>query len=145
MNLKFISIVVLIVGLAAIGVFQATRQTSSPVKLPSALISEANAVSRVRVAGRVAPDSVDYSVQPEVILKFRINDPGKAPTSGDAPALAVTYRGVKPDMFTAGRDVIIDGNFDGKVLTATSLLTQCPSKYEAPKPGAKQKPTEGAS
>ena len=37
-------------------------------------------------------------------------------------------------MFTAGRDVIIDGEYKDGVLQAQKLLTQCPSKYEPPSP-----------
>ena len=47
-------------------------------------------------------------------------------------AIPVTYKKLKPDMFAAGRDVIIDGNFINGKVEALNLLTQCPSKYEPP-------------
>jgi cytochrome c-type biogenesis protein CcmE len=53
----------------------------------------------------------------------------------DAAPVRVLYRNTKPDMFAPGRDVIIDGSFDGEKLVASRLLTQCPSKYEPAEPG----------
>ncbi len=85
---------------------------------------------RVRVAGRVADGEVNYAVQPAFKLDFQIKDPdGKSPV-----ILPVSYAGIKPDMFAVGRDVIIDGEFIDGVLIAKQLLTQCPSKYQPPKP-----------
>jgi cytochrome c-type biogenesis protein CcmE len=74
---------------------------------------------------------IDYKVEPAIELKFSIEDPGNKPDKR-AGVVPVVYAGIKPDMFAPGRDVIIDGDFDGSVLTATKLLTQCPSKYEPP-------------
>lgn len=87
-------------------------------------------MKRVRVAGRVADGDVQYEVQPSFKLDFKIKDPdGKSEV-----ILPVSYAGIKPDMFAVGRDVIIDGEYLNGVLVAQQLLTQCPSKYEAPKP-----------
>jgi cytochrome c-type biogenesis protein CcmE len=104
------------------------------VLLPSALAAEPvdAIVTRIRVAGRVSADPIEYVVAPRFELKFAVLDPGSKATGPGV--LRVVYRGVKPDMFAPGRDVIMDGNFSGGVLEATKLLTQCPSKYEAPKP-----------
>ena len=79
---------------------------------------------------------IDYSVDPAFVLKFSIVNPGKADTTNEfaARAVPVVYQGIRPDMFTVGRDVIIDGEYTGGVLQASKLLTQCPSKYEPPSP-----------
>ena len=44
----------------------------------------------------------------------------------------VAYTGILPDMFAEGRDVIVEGTYarDGS-FHARTLLTACPSKYEA--------------
>ena len=44
------------------------------------------------------------------------------------------YKGVKPDMFQTGVDVIVEGRIghDG-VLAASVLMTSCPSKYQEEK------------
>jgi cytochrome c-type biogenesis protein CcmE len=54
---------------------------------------------------------------------------------GDGQArIPVHYKGVKPDMFQTGVDVIVEGRIghDG-VLVASTLMTSCPSKYQEEK------------
>jgi cytochrome c-type biogenesis protein CcmE len=48
--------------------------------------------------------------------------------------LPVQYKGVKPDMFQTGVDVIVEGRLgaDG-VFAASVLMTSCPSKYQEEK------------
>jgi cytochrome c-type biogenesis protein CcmE len=134
MNRVFFSLLFVAFVVGGLLVFQASRVGTSDVLLPSALAAEpeGSVVSRIRVAGRVSSDPIDYAVQPAFELKFTVLDPGTKELG--VGGLPVVYRGVKPDMFAPGRDVIMDGNFSGGVLEATKLLTQCPSKYEAPKP-----------
>ena len=45
--------------------------------------------------------------------------------------LAVRYNGILPDMFAEGRDVIVEGRVTDRTFHAETLLTTCPSKYEA--------------
>lgn len=123
---------------------QANDTGTSTVILPSKLFAGSNNpgdLKRIRVAGRVAADEISYQVQPSIELRFRLQDPAPkkseqntlSPESFSAgPSIPVFYAGIKPDMFAAGRDVIIDGDFVGGVLVASKLLTQCPSKYEPP-------------
>lgn len=132
MNSKFITIVMAFIIVGGLMVFQATRSGASPVLLPSEILQRGADASypRVRVAGRVTVHDVDYQTSPKAQLKFRVEDPAH-PEHGSIP---VVYNNLRPDMFTSGRDVIIDGEFSGGVLQASSLLTQCPSKYEPPSP-----------
>jgi cytochrome c-type biogenesis protein CcmE len=55
--------------------------------------------------------------------------------------LKVVYEGVTPDMFAGGREVVVEGTLtnDG-VFHANTLLTSCPSKYEAEKEAGKTHP-----
>jgi len=47
----------------------------------------------------------------------------------------VAYPGIKPAMFAEGREVIVEGNVEsGGVFHADTLMTKCPSKYEAEQP-----------
>ncbi|MFO0415714.1 MAG: cytochrome c maturation protein CcmE [Pseudomonadota bacterium] len=130
----FISLVAFFIILGGVLVYQATRGTSSLVLSPSELISSAHAkdLARVRVGGRVV-DPIEYQTEPSFILRFSVVDP-----KGGERAVPVEYRGLKPDMFQAGRDVLIDGDFKGGALIAAKLQTQCPSKYEPAMPGAEQ-------
>lgn len=107
---------------------------------------------------------ISYITEPRAELRFSIIDPPPkisvtgvgaeahaqaeyAPTAPSAlpvaevnlaeaqlPKVPVLYQGLRPDMFSAGRDVIIDGEYRDGVVIASTLLTQCPSKYEAPSP-----------
>lgn len=100
------------------------------VFLPSQLAAEepGELLARVRVAGRVADLPIEYSLQP-IELKFSIKDNNDEELSASVP---VVYHGLMPDMFSVGRDVIIDGTFSQGTVHAKTLMTQCPSKYEAP-------------
>ena len=134
MNRIFISLLIVIVAVAGLLLFQASKDGTSVVMRPSVLAaSPADAVlNRIRVVGRVASLPIDYQVEPEIKLTFSIHDPGPA----EGVTIPLVYRSLKPDMFAPGRDVIIDGEFQGGILTAQKLLTQCPSKYEPPLPVA---------
>ena len=52
---------------------------------------------------------------------------------GTAP-VPVAYRGVLPDMFAEGREVVVEGRYTDGKLAAKQIMTSCPSKYEPAKP-----------
>ena len=54
----------------------------------------------------------------------------------DTQPVAVAYHGILPDMFSEGREVVIEGRYQAPGLTARQIMTSCPSKYEAAKQGA---------
>ena len=58
-------------------------------------------------------------------------DVGFSMTDGQA-TLAIYYRGIIPDTFVDGADVVVEGRLqpDG-VFAAHTLLAKCPSKYES--------------
>jgi cytochrome c-type biogenesis protein CcmE len=93
---------------------------------------EALADEGIRIAGRVAMGSVDRRMTPDgEEINFRLGDfTGEAEMPETVP---VHFVGVTPDMFKSegGSDVIVEGKYrDGKIY-AQSVLTSCPSKYEA--------------
>ena len=138
MNKTFVSLIIAVVVIACLLVFQATKTTSSYVLLPSEVASDSQNKSRLRVAGRVADKEINYQTKPTAILSFYISDPpqegGESVRNNDTNVLKIVYKGLRPDMFAVGRDVIIDGEYKENTLYASSLLTQCPSKYEPPSP-----------
>lgn|SRR5262245_17052198 len=79
----------------------------------------------IRVAGKVTEDPINWDVR-NLSLAFVMGD-GQA-------RIPVRYKGVKPDMFQTGADVIVEGRMghDG-VLAASVLMTSCPSKYQEEK------------
>lgn len=128
----FLSLVIFFIVVGGILVYQATRGTSSLVLMPSELLAKAHAsdLPRIRVGGRVV-EPIEYQTEPVFLLRFSVRDP-----KGGDQIVPVEYRGLKPDMFQAGRDVLIDGDFRGGKIVAAKLQTQCPSKYEPAVPGA---------
>ena len=86
---------------------------------------EAVAGEGLRVSGQVGAKSIDWN--PATLdLKFRLVNPEQS------DGVLVAYNGVLPDMFADERDVIVEGVYgrDG-AFHARTLLTSCPSKYEA--------------
>jgi cytochrome c-type biogenesis protein CcmE len=132
MGKVFISLVIVFIVCGGALVYQATRGTSSLVLTPSEILSKGASrdLKRIRVGGRVV-DPITYQTEPQMILSFSVKNP-----AGGEGVVPVVYRGLKPDMFAAGRDVLIDGDYIGRSLQAAKLQTQCPSKYEPVVPGA---------
>ena len=85
---------------------------------------------RVRLHGKVAAEGFDTS---KALLVATFNLDG-----GTDKLLPVRYRGSVPDMFQAGRDVVVEGKRDAAgVFQADVLMTKCASKYEAESPHGK--------
>jgi cytochrome c-type biogenesis protein CcmE len=82
----------------------------------------------VRVSGTVAPGSI---ARDEVRLRFDVSDA--------AGRLPVVYGGIVPDIFSEEVEVVVEGRYgeDG-VFRATSLLTKCPSRFEAALEGRRE-------
>lgn len=137
MNKVFFSIIFVFVVLGGLAIFQATRTNSDTVMIPSQVAAEKSPekLLRLRVGGKVA-GVTSYTLEPKIELQFTVQDPGKegVPLDPSAVTIPVIYNSLKPDMFTVGRDVIIEGSYVNGVFRANKLLTQCPSKYEPPSP-----------
>lgn len=81
--------------------------------------------AQVRLAGRVAPGSVER-VEGRVV-GFRITD--------GATAFHVRYEGPLPDLFAEEREVLVEGRLDGGVLLAARVMTTHPTEYKEGPPG----------
>jgi cytochrome c-type biogenesis protein CcmE len=129
MNRRFHILLIVVAAAVVTLLFSATEQGTSESFEPSTLLQKQPAEgTRIRVVGKVV-EGIEYQVEPSIRLAFRIEDP-----TGTGPQVAVVYPNLKPDMFTPGRVVIVDGRWVQGKLEAYALLTQCPSKYEPPKP-----------
>jgi cytochrome c-type biogenesis protein CcmE len=81
------------------------------------------ATQRVRVHGRVGEQAPAARTQPAVLRFDLVGQTGKLP---------VVYRGVVPDMFKPGGEVVVEGTrSEAGDFLADRLLTKCASKYEA--------------
>jgi cytochrome c-type biogenesis protein CcmE len=132
MGKVFISLVIAFIVCGGALVYMATQDTSSLVLSPSEVLSKGSSrdLKRIRVGGRVV-EPITYQTEPQMVLSFSVKNP-----EGGEGVVPVVYRGLKPDMFAAGRDVLIDGDYIGGSIQAAKLQTQCPSKYEPAVPGA---------
>jgi cytochrome c-type biogenesis protein CcmE len=100
-----------------------TFSASTEARSPSQLLRDGTGSRSYELTGKVEPG---YH-RDGAVLVFRVRDrDGRA-------AVPVRYRGVVPDPFRAGREVIVtvrrDG--DGFVGKRDSLITKCPSKFRS--------------
>jgi cytochrome c-type biogenesis protein CcmE len=63
-------------------------------------------------------------------VRFRVQDQEDA-----SKTVQVLYRGVVPDTFQAGREIVVTGKMEGGTFVAKrdTLLTKCPSKFQTKK------------
>ena len=89
--------------------------------------------SGLKVKGNVVNGSIQRDPNDYLNVMFSIEE--------KESSLKVAYQGVTPDMFADGREVVVEGTLgeDG-VFHANTLLTSCPSKYEAEKGAGKMHP-----
>lgn len=124
-RVKFIVGVAIIIATVAFLVYSAVDQTKMYMVTVAEYLGnrDAYAGTTVRIAGRVRQDSMHWeSVTRD--LTFTLDD------MQTNAAVEVHYRGLLPDMFAEGRDVVVEGpQSDGPVFEASSVLTSCPSKY----------------
>jgi cytochrome c-type biogenesis protein CcmE len=126
---RFVIGATLLIGAVAYLVYAGVRESSVYyLTIDEFLLKkEAFAEQGVRVAGRVRAGTVAKTTSSAgTELRFVL---GEFERDGGVP---VHYNGILPDMFAEGRDVIVEGKYshDG-TLRAQTIMTSCPSKYEA--------------
>ncbi len=124
---KFIFGIAIIVTAVATLVYTAVDQTKMYMVTVGEYLGnrDAYAGTTVRIAGRVRENSIAWNGETRD-LRFTLDD-----LQGGG-SVAVHYRGLLPDMFAEGRDVVVEGpHAAGDVFEARTVLTSCPSKYSA--------------
>ena len=82
---------------------------------------------KMRMDGAVVPGTVEWNGK-TLQLTFTITD--KTGVQEKA-AFPVSYRGVLPDTFKEGGEVIVEGTFNASgTFQATKLWARCPSRFE---------------
>ncbi len=80
----------------------------------------------LRVSGVVDGATIQWDPR-QLVLRFAIREGG--------PTLPAIYRGPRPDNFTGGAQVILEGRINTQgVFEASKLMMTCPSRYEAATP-----------
>jgi cytochrome c-type biogenesis protein CcmE len=139
---RFLVASLLLVGAVAYLMYTGVRQSAVYYLTIEEFLPKRDSLANegIRVAGRVTPGSVRKKMTPAGDeLNFRLGDfktDGNA--ADDTKSVAVHFVGITPDMFKAegGSDVIVEGKYRDGVVYAQSVLTSCPSKYEAEASGA---------
>ena len=138
-KIKFAVGSVLVVGaivyLISISISQTSMYFVTVSELADRGVSYSNTEVKVKgnvVKGSILRDPKDYLLVNFVIQDKENNDKGKH--------LKVKYKGITPDMFQDDGEVVVEGVIKDGVFHATTLLTSCPSKYEAEKQAGKSHP-----
>ncbi|MGC1677379.1 MAG: cytochrome c maturation protein CcmE [Candidatus Binataceae bacterium] len=140
-RLRFVIGTALVVGAIVYLITTAIRSTSEYYLTVNEVgARQAELVGQpLRVAGRVKPGTIAWDPS-TLTLNFgivAIPDPNADPalkqvSTAEPASYTVTCAGEpKPDMFADNRDVIVEGKLDSAGhITATQVLTSCPSKYK---------------
>lgn len=129
MYTRFIIAAVVVVGALSVLVYSALETSKREVVTVPLLVERRIEQKNIRLGARVADQEFQYRTEGGFLLRFSVRDPA-APAGTVIP---VVYHGIMPDTLKPGRDVILEGDFDGTQFNAEHLMTQCPSKYEPPK------------
>ena len=104
-------------------------------ELASKGISYSN--TEVKVKGNVVKGSINRSPKDYLLVNFAIKD---KENKDQSKYLKVQYKGITPDMFQDEGEVVVEGVIKNGIFHANTLLTSCPSKYEAEKQAGKSHP-----
>lgn len=124
---KFLAGGLLILGSAGALMASSIKETGQYYLTPTELNAKVAADptfrdNGIKVGARVVPGSIVRDPSGRA-LTFRMTD--------GARTYAVAYRGIAPDTFTDGVDVIVEGRLGtDDTFRATTLLAKCASRYE---------------
>ena len=134
-KIKFIVGSVLIVSAVAYLITTGISSTSKFFFTVDELASQSQSYhgKGLKVKGNVVMGSIVRNPNDKFDVAFSIEE--------KKSVLPVVYKGITPDMFKDGGEVVVEGILmkDG-VFHANTLLTSCPSKYEAEKEAGKVHP-----
>ncbi len=96
----------------------------------------------VSEAVAIVKQGEDFRMEGKVLngsIKINPNSPGASFVIADAKEqMPIVFKGALPDLFKDDVDIVVQGKLDNEgVFNAHTLLTSCPSKYEAAEEGQK--------
>ena len=121
---KFLVAGILIFGVVAYLTYAGIRDTQLYYMTPTEIIENDKDMSEkgLRLGGIVVDGSIDFDSS-NLRLSFEVGDGNRA--------IPVTYKGVVPDAFENGVEIVVEGVYSPEgVFLAEVLLPKCPSKYE---------------
>jgi cytochrome c-type biogenesis protein CcmE len=124
---KFLAGGLLVLGAAGYLMASSIEETATYYLTPQELAAKTTSdptfyETGVKVGARVVPGSIEREPGGKQV-SFKVTD--------GARTYPVVYRGITPDTFTDGVDVVVEGRLgrDG-TFRATTLLAKCASRYE---------------
>jgi len=119
-----IALIVVFGALAFLG-YNAFKASSMYYLSVGELLARGDAAygEELRVSGKVVEGTIERGPEANAV-RFAVAD-------GEGASVPVVYRGVVPDTFQNGGEVVVEGGLGPEgVFRATTLLAKCPSKYE---------------
>ncbi|MBI5177672.1 MAG: cytochrome c maturation protein CcmE [Nitrospinae bacterium] len=124
---KFLIGGLVVVGAVAYLIYAGIKETSVYYLTVTESASMAGSGQDFRMEGNVVPGTIKVAGN-ALDADFVITDAAKQ--------VPVKYHGTLPDMFKDNIKVVVQGKYDPSgTFIAHTLLTSCPSKYEASKQG----------
>jgi cytochrome c-type biogenesis protein CcmE len=123
-GIKLMSVAVITMSIFGYLIYTGIRDTMTfYLTVPEVLAGPVETQSEIiRVGGNVFPDSVKWNSR-DLKLFFKIGDKNAN--------LEVNYSGVVPDSFKPGREVVLEGKYEGNgKFIAKTIMPKCASKYE---------------
>ena len=112
---------VLIAAVAYLGVSGVRAGSSYYIGVDKFVTDPQCQTGQVRLHGKVSAQDLTID-ESGTSARFRLD--------GNSHSVPVSYRGVLPDLFKAGCEVVVSGRMDdGGTFQATQVLTKCASKY----------------
>jgi cytochrome c-type biogenesis protein CcmE len=108
--------------LLAVALIYTSFSAATGAKEPSELVNAAPGTS-AQLTGRVVKGSIERDGNG---IAFRVVD-----RDGKGPSLPVSYKGVVPDPFRGGREIVLTGTVESAAFVGEpdTLITKCPSKF----------------
>lgn len=125
-NKKMMMGIIPIVATIFMLIFSSTTDSSSQEVTLDKVLEQPDRYKEklLMLQGDLMEESVQWDAD-QTLLRFSIKQGERT--------IKVQYKGVKPDTFTAGTIVMVDGIYHAgdQVVVAERLRTRCPSKYES--------------
>jgi cytochrome c-type biogenesis protein CcmE len=120
---KFIIVSLIIIISLIYLIYTGMKETTVYYLTLSELFSKIDSIKNkgIRVSGKVVKGSIKKVG--DLNIDFIITD-GKR-------KLPVSYKGIVPDTFKEGIDIVVEGYYNDNIFNANNILVKCPSKYEA--------------
>lgn len=129
-SISKLAIAIVLVGAAlSYLVYQGTRQNLTYYYEVDELLAVADTDGRIRISGDIVEGSI---VKDENRRQVRFAIQSAAGSGAGSAQVPVVYAGAVPDIFRPGIQVVVEGQLDAEgTFHAETLLTKCPSKYQA--------------